>query len=81
MEEGAEAVASDDWTGAAGRLGNGRALSKPLVRPRQVVVVHELSEHVVELAASEDEVVIEHFSTNGANPSLGECVCAWRLEG
>jgi hypothetical protein len=50
MEEGAEAVASDDWTGAAGRLGNGRALSKPLVRPRCVVVVHELSEYVVELA-------------------------------
>jgi hypothetical protein len=39
MEEAAEAVASDDWTGAAGRLGNGRALSKPLVRPRCVVVV------------------------------------------
>jgi len=26
-------------------------------------------------------VVIEDFSTSGANPSLGECVCPWRLEG
>jgi hypothetical protein len=81
MQEAAEAVAPNEWTGPAGRLRSGWALSQPLVRSRYMVVVHELSEHVFEMVSSEDEAVIEGFSTNGADPPLGERVCAWRLEG
>ena len=81
MEEATQSVSTDYWSGSADRLRHGSALLQTLMRPCQVVVVDELSKYVLEVATPKDEVVIQYLPANGANPSLGECVCTRCLEG
>ena len=51
-----------------------RALAQALVGPGFLVVLDELSQCVLEVAATKDQHVVEDLAPSGPNPSLGEGV-------
>jgi hypothetical protein len=81
VDESAELVAALDlaggsWTGRVG--GIGRQERESAVWTLAVVMGGVGAEHVLEVAAAEDQYPVEALGADGADEALGVGVCLWR---
>lgn len=87
MDEAAEAITAFDvgcgTTGERDRADRviGRSLTEALVRPDTVVVTDELGQHTLQMPLPKDQQVVEHLSTHGADPALGDSIGSRRPVG
>src|SRR6516165_1141504 len=83
VDEPADDIASADGAGQVGG-GGGRPRWGELeaaMRPGRVVVVEVLGEDRLQVAARENEQVVEAVLADGADPALGERVRPWGANG
>ena len=84
MDEAAEQIVAFDLcvgrsSGCVSRFGRGER--ERAMRPLRVVVGGIGAEHVLEVAAAEDQQPVEALGTDGAHEPLGVGVGLWRQDG
>jgi hypothetical protein len=82
MDQPTESISPDDGPSRQDDSGFARPewwhLSQGTMRTVTVVVIGVLSQHGLQLSASEDEHPVQHLTPNGADPSLRVGISPWR---
>src|SRR4029453_855011 len=82
MDQPTESISSDDGPSRQDDSGFARPewwhLSQGTMRTVNVVVIGVLSQHRLQLSASEDEHPVQHLPPNGPDPSLRVGIRPWR---